>query len=219
MTYLYVTDIHIRDASYGGMILPVSSATAYDASPRGAVLASTTARADTDSAEHAEKLVRQLYREHRGPLLAFAMGLTGGDRQRAEDVVQETLVRAWRHADKLNTDAGTSLRPWLVAVARRIVIDTHRRRKARPTEVDDTVLATLPAPDELERVASVVAVQNALRSIGPTHREVLFEMYFRGATGEETAAALKVPVGTIKSRVYRALRVLRTALEQQGVIR
>lgn len=185
--------------------------------PRTASESHTSSDARTPQSRDTEELIRSLYAEHSGPLLAFTLGLTGGDRQRAEDVVQETLVRAWKHADKLNTDAGTSLRPWLVAVARRIVIDNHRRRKARPTEVDEAVLATVPAPDELERVASVVAVQNALKSIGHPHREVLFEMYFRGGNGEETAAALNVPVGTIKSRVYRALRVLKTALEQQGV--
>jgi RNA polymerase sigma-70 factor, ECF subfamily len=170
------------------------------------------------SLRDSEDLMRSLYNEHRGPLMAFTLGLTGGDRQRAEDVVQETLVRAWRNADKLHTEAGTSLRPWLVAVARRIVIDNHRRRKARPTEVDDAVLATLPAPDEIERITTSAAVQRALQSIGPAHREVLFEMYYRGGNGEQAAAALKVPVGTIKSRVYRALRMLRAALEQQGVI-
>jgi RNA polymerase sigma-70 factor (ECF subfamily) len=166
-----------------------------------------------------DELIRSLYAEHAGPLLAFTLGLTGGDRHRAEDVVQETLVRAWRNADKLHIEEGTSLRPWLVAVARRIVIDNHRRRKARPTEVDDAVLATLPAPDEIERITSSVAVQHALRSIGPAHREVLFEMYFRGGNGEQAAARLNVPVGTIKSRVYRALRMLRAELEQQGVIK
>ena len=65
---------------------------------------------------------------------------------------------------------------------------------------------------------SLVRDVTALRAIVPSHREVLFEMYYRGGNGEETAAALKVPVGTIKSRVYRALRMLRAELEQQGVL-
>ncbi|PYC66783.1 RNA polymerase subunit sigma, partial [Streptomyces tateyamensis] len=79
--------------------------------------------------------MRALYRDHAGPLLGFVLHLVGGDRQRAEDVVQETLLRAWRHADQLDPNAG-SLRPWLVTVARRIVIDGHRRAAARPPETD-----------------------------------------------------------------------------------
>src|SRR4051812_40534499 len=72
------------------------------------------------STEYADALMRTLYAEHAGPLLAFVLRLTGGDRQRAEDIVQETLLRAWRNAHRLNMREGTSPRPWLVTVARRI---------------------------------------------------------------------------------------------------
>ena len=68
--------------------------------------------------------MRALYAEHAGPLFAFALRLTAGDRQRAEDVVQETLLRAWRNAHKLDEQGSRSLRPWLMTVARRIVIDS-----------------------------------------------------------------------------------------------
>src|SRR4051795_4125461 len=80
-----------------------------------------------------EELMRALYREHAGPLLAYVLRLVAGDRQRAEDVVQETLIRAWKNAGQLNRATG-SVRPWLVTVARRIVIDGHRSRQARPQE-------------------------------------------------------------------------------------
>src|SRR5437868_10498820 len=82
-----------------------------------------------------EELMRALYREHAGPLLAYVLRLVAGDRHRAEDVVQETLLRAWRNTEQLNRATG-SLRPWLVTVARRIVIDGHRSRRSRPREVD-----------------------------------------------------------------------------------
>src|ERR1044072_7507325 len=78
-----------------------------------------------------EELMRALYREHAGPLLAYVLRVVAGDRQRAEDVVQETLIRAWKNAGQLNRATG-SVRPWLVTVARRIVIDGHRSRQARP---------------------------------------------------------------------------------------
>ena len=78
-----------------------------------------------------DTIVTALYQAYRAPLMAFVLRLNGGDRQQAEDVVQETMVRAWREAAD-STCPGSSLMPWLAAVARRIVIDEHRRKRARP---------------------------------------------------------------------------------------
>src|SRR5262245_34459830 len=82
--------------------------------------------ASTAAPDHEETLLRHLYTDHAAPLLAFVLRLTNGDRQRAEDVVQETILRAWRNAHKLNATGERSLRPWLVTVARRIAIDGYR---------------------------------------------------------------------------------------------
>lgn len=172
---------------------------------------------DCDGATREEELVRSLYSEHAEGLLLFVLRLTGGDRQRAEDVVQETLLRAWRHAHELADGGRASLRPWLVAVARRIVIDGYRSRKARPPETDDASLATLAAPDETDRVLQLLVLNDAMRGLTAAHREVVFETYFRGRTVQEAAEVLGLPVGTVKSRVYYALRALRIALEEQGV--
>jgi RNA polymerase sigma-70 factor (ECF subfamily) len=172
---------------------------------------------DHGSAGNDEALVRSLYAEHAEGLLAFVLRLTGGDRQRAEDVVQETLLRAWRHAHELQENRQASLRPWLVTVARRIVIDGYRTHNARPPETDDAPLANLAAADETERVLQLLVLGDALRALTPAHREVVFETYFRGRTVQEAAGFLGLPVGTVKSRVYYALRALRTALEEQGV--
>jgi RNA polymerase sigma-70 factor, ECF subfamily len=67
-----------------------------------------------------EDLIRALYAEHAGPLLRYAMHLMSGDRQRAEDIVQETLLRAWQHPEAI---ADRPARPWLFAVARNLAID------------------------------------------------------------------------------------------------
>lgn len=86
-----------------------------------------------------EALVRALYEEHGRALLAYATRLTG-DRAAAEDVVQETLIRAWRHPDALLNGKG-SVRGWLLTVARNIITDRHRARAARPTEVAESTAA------------------------------------------------------------------------------
>src|ERR1700733_4497609 len=95
-----------------------------------------------------EQLMRALHDEHAGPLLRYAMYLTGGDRQRAEDVVQEVLLRAWQHPDAV---AGQPARPWLFTVAKNLVIDGQRARRARPQEVGEAALGQRPAPDDVDR--------------------------------------------------------------------
>jgi RNA polymerase sigma-70 factor, ECF subfamily len=166
---------------------------------------------------HEDALLRLLYEQHAGPLLMFVSRLTGGDIQRAEDIVQETLLRAWRNAHKLGVHGETSLRPWLVTVARRIAIDDHRSEGARVTETYDRDLEGFAGRDETDRVLGMMTMVDALRALSPAHREILVETYFRGRTVPEAAEALGLPLGTAKSRVYYALRALRTALEQRGV--
>uniref|UniRef100_UPI0038B3B4BA sigma-70 family RNA polymerase sigma factor n=1 Tax=Nonomuraea cypriaca TaxID=1187855 RepID=UPI0038B3B4BA len=157
-----------------------------------------------------------LYREYHRPLLAFVIRLTAGDRQWAEDVVQETMIRAWRSAERLDTESA-SLMPWLATVARRIVIDDRRRRDARPQESGDGPLASVPVPDEMEGLLHQVVVSEALRALSPAHREILNETILRDRSVNDAAEALGIPVGTVKSRVYYAVRALRIALEERGV--
>ncbi|WP_274559117.1 sigma-70 family RNA polymerase sigma factor [Streptomyces spiramyceticus] len=163
-----------------------------------------------------EELMRALYREHAGPLLAYVLRLVAGDRQRAEDVVQETLIRAWKNAGQLNRATG-SVRPWLVTVARRIVIDNHRSRQSRPQEVDPSPLEVMPAEDEIDKALWLMTLSDALDDLTPAHREALVETYFRGRTVNEAAEALGIPSGTVRSRVFYALRSMKLALEERGV--
>ncbi len=163
-----------------------------------------------------EAMMRALYREHSGPLLGYVMRLVGGDRHRAEDVVQETLVRAWRNAEQLDSASG-SLRPWLVTVARRIVIDGHRSRQARPPEVDAEQLELIPAEDEFDKALRMMTISDAMAALTPAHREILNETYYKGRTVNEAAEVLGLPAGTVRSRVFYALRSLKLALEERGV--
>jgi len=174
--------------------------------------------AGSAAASHEDTLVRMLYEEHAGPLLMFVLRLTGGDRQRAEYIVQETLLRALRNAHRLGAQGQQSLRPWLVTVARRIAIDDHRSTSARPPETYDRELESFPSTaDDTDRVLQLMTVTDALRTLSQSHREILVETYFRGRTVPEAAEVLGLPLGTAKSRVYYALRALRTALQQRGV--
>jgi RNA polymerase sigma-70 factor, ECF subfamily len=163
-----------------------------------------------------DALVTEMYRQYRSPLMAYVLRLTAGDRQHAEDVVQETMVRAWRQAGKLDLTE-PSLMPWLATVARRIVIDDKRRRSVRPTEMGDEMLENAPVADSTEDLLRKVVVTEALQLLSPAHREVLNETFLRDRTVNEAAEILGIPVGTVKSRVYYALRALRVVLAERGV--
>lgn len=166
--------------------------------------------------DNTEALLRALYDAHATAVLGYAMRLTNGDRGRAEDIVQETLVRAWRHPDALDPRRGP-LRPWLFTVARRIATDGHRARLARPPEVAEAALASVPAADELDASLDRLLIDDALRTLSAEHRAVIVETYYRGRTVQEAAALLQVPAGTVKSRAYYALRALKLALNERGV--
>jgi RNA polymerase sigma-70 factor, ECF subfamily len=157
-----------------------------------------------------EEVVRALYEEHGRSLLAYATRLTG-DRAAAEDVVQETLVRAWRHASTLTENRG-SVRGWLLTVARNIVTDRARARAARPAEVAESPATPPIERDHSETVVDTMVVLDALDRVSAEHREVLVEIYYRGRSVTEAAKALGIPPGTVKSRTYYALRALRAAI-------
>jgi RNA polymerase sigma-70 factor (ECF subfamily) len=157
-----------------------------------------------------------LYEQHAAPLLAYALRLTAGDRGRAEDIVQETLLRAWRHPQALDPGRGP-VRSWLFTVARNVAVDAHRARRARPNEVGDEALAVVPAVDEIEQALDSWLLSDALATLSPDHRTVLLETYYRGRSVAEAAAILGIPAGTVKSRTFYALRALRLALQERGV--
>jgi len=159
-------------------------------------------------------LMRALHDEHAPALWAYAVSLTAGDRMRAQDVVQETMLRAWRTPDVLNQTRG-SVRAWLYTVARRIVIDEWRASRSRPEVVTDMVPERSSA-DEAEAIVNRRIVVDALRTLSADHRAVLIECYFKGASVAEAAATLGIAPGTVKSRTHYALRALRLALDELG---
>jgi RNA polymerase sigma-70 factor (ECF subfamily) len=161
-----------------------------------------------------QAFIAALWDEHGGALLGYVTRLVG-DVGRAEDIVQEVMLRAWRHAGDL--DAGTrSLRPWLFTVAGNLATDHHRARRSRPEVVGTEALESLAVGDGIDRAVDAWEVSAAFRALSPEHRGVLMEIYYRGRSVAEAAAALGIPAGTVKSRSYYALRALRLALEERG---
>lgn len=168
-----------------------------------------------------ERLMRELYDEHAGVLLGYVRRLVGGDTPRAEDVVQETLLRAWQHPEALREGRpdGSSVRAWLLTVARHLVIDGERRRRSRPHEVELAPGAERAAEEPaFDQVLAAWEVADALGAVSAEHRAVIVELYYRDRSVAEAARVLGVPEGTIKSRAYYALRALRAACEERGVL-
>jgi RNA polymerase sigma-70 factor (ECF subfamily) len=162
------------------------------------------------------ELLRAMFAEHGDALYAHALRLASGDRQRAEDLVQETLLRAWRHPEALNPDRG-SVRAWLFTTARNLAIDSWRRRSVRVGEVITDALPESLTDDETDRTVEAWLIAEALGRLSPVHREVLVECFYRGRSVAEASARLGVPPGTVKSRTHYALRSLRLVLEEMGV--
>lgn len=175
--------------------------------------------ADEPGDDRAEAMIHAVYSEHGRAMLVYATRLLD-DRAAAEDVVQEALVRAWRHPEALTNGRG-SVRGWLLTVVRNIVIDRVRARDARPREVADTRPSGEPVAipeqrDHAEAVSASVTVHAALDGLSAEHRAVLEQVYLHGRSLDEAASALGVPKGTVKSRSYYALRALRSAIGEAG---
>jgi RNA polymerase sigma-70 factor (ECF subfamily) len=158
-----------------------------------------------------ERDVREAYAAHAGELYGFATRSLG-DSGLAEEAVQETFLRAWRAGKRFDPQIG-SLRTWLFAILRNVVIDLGRARAARPTIAESGVE---PSVEPFEETMLAWQVEEAMRRIGDQHRTILVETYYRARPYAEVAEELGIPVGTVKSRVYYALRALRIALEEMG---
>lgn len=175
------------------------------------------ASAGNDPSELDDAL-RQLQERHAPALLHYLLRLTNGDQHRAEDIVQETLIRAWSHPEA-RADSGQWSRAWLFTVARRIAIDQLRAIGSRPPELPDERIDAYGERDEtIDRLLDAREVRAALRAMPERLRTVLVAVYFQEYSTAEAAELLDVPPGTVKSRTYYALKALREALVERGFI-
>ncbi|WP_062464702.1 sigma-70 family RNA polymerase sigma factor [Demequina soli] len=163
-----------------------------------------------------ESVLRELHDQHAAVLWRYVTHLTG-DAAAADDVVQETLLRAWRTPRILEQDPA-STRSWLITVARHLVIDdarSARRRHEAPREnVPDR-----PADGAEDALFDALLVAEAMATLSADHRAVIVRAYFGGLSTAELSGALGIPEGTVKSRLHYGLRALRLALEERGVTR
>lgn len=158
-----------------------------------------------------ERDVREAYAAHAAELYGFAVRSLA-DPGLAEEAVQETFLRAWRAGERFDPQIG-SLRTWLFAILRNVVIDLGRARAARPSVAEGGVE---PSVEPFDEALLSWQIEEAMRRIGGDHRRVLVETYYRGRPYAEVAEELGVPEGTVKSRVYYGLRALRVVLEEMG---
>lgn len=165
-----------------------------------------------------DNFIRELYRHHASMLKRYAARLLGGDWHRAEDVLQDAFARAWKHADAFGGDIDQA-RPWLFTVVRNLVIDYHRACQIRPPEhqLPDVPLAS--PVDETEQILTSHIVVEVMATLNEQQREVVTLLYFHGYTVSQAAEALGIPPGTVKSRTFYTMRVLRQRLEERGVLR
>jgi RNA polymerase sigma-70 factor, ECF subfamily len=159
-----------------------------------------------------EEGLRGAFLAHGGELYGYARRSLG-DAGAAEDVIQETFVRAGRARARFDPDLG-SLRTWLFAIERRVVIDHARARAVRQTSPLPVDMAQVG--DDIERALLGWQVEEALRRLRPEHRRVLVETYYRGRSGREVAMELGIPEGTVRSRLFYALQSLRLTLDEMG---
>ena len=161
-----------------------------------------------------EELMRVLHDQHARALWTYVVGFVQGDGARAQDIVQETLLRAWRTPEVLDQST-RSARAWLLTVARRIVIDQWRSQQLSREVVTDA-LPELAVEDAVEHLANRGLVISALQTLSASHRDVLLETYIRGSSVAEAALRLGVPPGTIKSRTHYALQAFKLAVDEMG---
>ena len=165
-----------------------------------------------------EELMTALYTEHYAVLLSFISRYVR-DRHKAEDLVQETLLRAWKHIDHLEPDP-VRTRSYLLTIARNVVTNAWRAEQRRPRLVaDEAAVASVPSADNVDQLVEGWLVAEALERLSDDHRAVVQAMYYEGQTVADAARKLSVPEGTVKSRAYYAVRALRQAFEEMGVLR
>jgi RNA polymerase sigma-70 factor, ECF subfamily len=169
-----------------------------------------------ESARAADATVRQLYARHAVALRGYVARFCP-DRASADDIVQETFIRAWRHLPQLSAD-GRPVRPWLFRVARNLLIDADRAARSRPATVQGELAEEGVDDTGLNQVLDRQLVTDALKRLSPAHRAVLVEVFYGGDSLATAARQLGIPDGTARSRLHYALQALRARLDAHEAV-
>jgi RNA polymerase sigma-70 factor, ECF subfamily len=149
------------------------------------------------------------------PRLRGLVRRIAGNDNIVDEAVQETLLRVWRSAERFDPERA-SVATFTFAIARNVVTDLWRRAQVRPASDGIVVEDMVTARDDVEPMLTGLLVRDALASLSPEHRQVLELGYYQGMRQTEVAERLQIPVGTVKTRTYHALRQLRQQLAEVG---
>lgn len=173
------------------------------------------------------ELLDRISSAYRARLLRYVNRLTLGDPHRAEDIVQETMLRVWRLAVRQSARTGAAeheitydedrLVAWLYTVARNLAVDAHRRDRTVPMGVVPApMLQRCTEPDMADAVVDRHVVHGALARLTPEHREVLVQVHLCDRSRADAARAIGVPQGTVKSRTHYALLAMRREMRREN---
>ncbi len=158
--------------------------------------------------------VTELYRRYGRRLFRFGVQMLGNDGL-AEELVQECFLRLWRTAARFDAERA-NVGTYLFVIARSVALDIRRRPSSRPLLPAEDVY-TPPPFDTIEQILDSVIVREALDTLSVPHLQVVRLAYNQGFTQSEIAERLGLPLGTVKTRMYQAMRSLRTALDERGI--
>ena len=160
-----------------------------------------------------DELLLALHDAHGRALFSYVARMTGDDAL-AQDIVQETLLKAWKNP-KILERSNDSVRAWLFTVARNLVIDDRRSARYRRESATET-LPDVPTADETDALLEAWVISDVLLMLSESHRRAIVSAYYLGNSVAEIARQEDVPIGTIKSRLHYALAALKLSLQERG---